>query len=159
MCIRNFLSKNNKTKNKPKYVRIQIKYLKFVANHDIFLLEFYFFFRSLEHFGQYHFPLGLVVRPTQAKWNHSIGHWKFFRVKILELVKLQKEGNSHQDCHIQSSRRTRLGDTSSKWAHLDQLACLGRRLDGVAYGFPLIKLLLRRPSNIISRISQKNFKR
>lgn len=74
MCIRNFLSKNNKTKNKPKYVRIQIKYLKFVANHDVFLLEFYFFFRSLEHFGQYHFPLGLVVRPTQAKWNHSIGH-------------------------------------------------------------------------------------
>ena len=23
-----------------------------------------------------HFPLGFVVRSTQAKWNHSIGHCK-----------------------------------------------------------------------------------
>jgi len=24
----------------------------------------------------YHFPRGLVVSPTQAKWNHSMEHWK-----------------------------------------------------------------------------------
>lgn len=24
----------------------------------------------------YHFPLGLVVRPTHAKWNHSMEHWR-----------------------------------------------------------------------------------
>uniref|UniRef100_A0A8D9AWK5 Uncharacterized protein n=2 Tax=Cacopsylla melanoneura TaxID=428564 RepID=A0A8D9AWK5_9HEMI len=33
----------------------------------------HFFFRSLPHFGQYHFPFGLVVSETHAKWNHSIG--------------------------------------------------------------------------------------
>lgn len=26
------------------------------------------------HFGQYHLPFGLVVRVTQEKWNHSMGH-------------------------------------------------------------------------------------
>jgi len=36
----------------------------------------YFFFLSAVHFGQNHFPFGFVVNPTQAKWNHSIGHWK-----------------------------------------------------------------------------------
>lgn len=36
----------------------------------------YFFFLSAMHFGQNHFPFGFVVNPTQAKWNHSIGHWK-----------------------------------------------------------------------------------
>lgn len=35
----------------------------------------YFFLRSCVHFGQNHFPLGFVVSPTQAKWNHSMGHW------------------------------------------------------------------------------------
>ena len=34
-----------------------------------------FFFLSRMHRGQYHFPFGFVVRPTQAKWNHSIGHY------------------------------------------------------------------------------------
>ena len=29
---------------------------------------------SPRHFGQYHFPLGLAVRPIQPKWNHSMGH-------------------------------------------------------------------------------------
>lgn len=24
----------------------------------------------------YHFPRGLVVSPTQAKWNHSMEHWR-----------------------------------------------------------------------------------
>lgn len=33
---------------------------------------FYFLFLSWEHRGQYHLPLGLVVRPTHAKWNHSM---------------------------------------------------------------------------------------
>jgi len=33
-----------------------------------------FFFLSSMQRGQYHFPFGFVVRPTQAKWNHSIGH-------------------------------------------------------------------------------------
>lgn len=28
------------------------------------------------HLGQYHRPFGLSVMPTQAKWNHSMGHWK-----------------------------------------------------------------------------------
>lgn len=37
--------------------------------------EFYFFFLSCMHFGQYHFPFGFVVKPTHAKWNHSIGHY------------------------------------------------------------------------------------
>lgn len=32
----------------------------------------YFFFRSWEQRGQNHFPRGLVVSPTQAKWNHSM---------------------------------------------------------------------------------------
>lgn len=33
-----------------------------------------FFLRnSSEHLGQNHLPLGLVVRPTHAKWNHSMG--------------------------------------------------------------------------------------
>jgi hypothetical protein len=36
----------------------------------------YFFFLSAVHLGQNHFPFGFVVNPTQAKWNHSIGHWK-----------------------------------------------------------------------------------
>lgn len=36
--------------------------------------EIYFFLRSCEHFGQNHLPFGFVVSPTQAKWNHSIGH-------------------------------------------------------------------------------------
>lgn len=26
------------------------------------------------HLGQYHLPLGLWWRPTQEKWNHSMGH-------------------------------------------------------------------------------------
>lgn len=34
--------------------------------------ETYFFFRSWEQRGQNHFPRGLVVSPTQAKWNHSM---------------------------------------------------------------------------------------
>lgn len=34
--------------------------------------ESYFFFRSWEQRGQNHFPRGLVVSPTQAKWNHSM---------------------------------------------------------------------------------------
>lgn len=34
----------------------------------------YFFLRSCEHFGQNHLPFGFVVKPTQAKWNHSMGH-------------------------------------------------------------------------------------
>lgn len=33
----------------------------------------YFFFLSVEHLGQNHFPFGLLVRPTQVKWNHSMG--------------------------------------------------------------------------------------
>lgn len=32
----------------------------------------YFFLRSWEQRGQNHFPRGLVVSPTQAKWNHSM---------------------------------------------------------------------------------------
>lgn len=34
----------------------------------------YFFLRSCVHLGQNHLPFGFVVRPTQAKWNHSMGH-------------------------------------------------------------------------------------
>jgi hypothetical protein len=71
----------------------------------------YFFFRSWEQRGQnlernmkergrekvsegrcplafifriivtYHFPRGLVVSPTQAKWNHSMEHWKRNKVE------------------------------------------------------------------------------
>jgi len=37
-------------------------------------LTCYFFFLSAIHLGQNHFPLGLVVNLTHAKWNHSIGH-------------------------------------------------------------------------------------
>lgn len=29
--------------------------------------------RSPRHLGQYHFPLGFVVRDTHPKWNHSMG--------------------------------------------------------------------------------------
>lgn len=31
-------------------------------------------FQRQNHMTTNHFPLGLVVRPTQAKWNHSIEH-------------------------------------------------------------------------------------
>jgi hypothetical protein len=46
----------------------------------------HFFFRSAVHFGQNHFPLGLVVNPTQAKWNHSIGHWKRKQSQINSII-------------------------------------------------------------------------
>lgn len=55
------------------------KYLKcnhyFLNKTHTGLDAVYFFLRSCEHFGQNHFPFGFVVKPTQAKWNHSIGHW------------------------------------------------------------------------------------
>lgn len=30
---------------------------------------------SIQVSALYHFPLGLVVKPTHAKWNHSMEHW------------------------------------------------------------------------------------
>lgn len=48
--------------------------------------HFYFFLRSCEHFGQNHFPFGFIVKPTQAKWNHSIGHCKRMKKKISEFL-------------------------------------------------------------------------
>ena len=35
----------------------------------------YFFLRSSVQRGQNHLPLGFIFSPTQAKWNHSMGHW------------------------------------------------------------------------------------
>ena len=32
-----------------------------------------FRFLSSLHFGQYQLPFGFAVKPTQGKWNHSIG--------------------------------------------------------------------------------------
>lgn len=36
----------------------------------------------------YHFPFGLVVRSTQAKWNHSIGHCKTERENKTQKIRL-----------------------------------------------------------------------
>ena len=33
----------------------------------------------------HHFPRGLVVSPTQAKWNHSMEHWERKRMEEAEL--------------------------------------------------------------------------
>jgi hypothetical protein len=35
----------------------------------------------------YHFPFGFVVRPTQGKWNHSMGHYKYRKYYSLNVVK------------------------------------------------------------------------
>lgn len=42
--------------------------------HRVKVDVIYFFFLSAVHLGQNHFPFGFVVNPTQAKWNHSMGH-------------------------------------------------------------------------------------
>lgn len=47
----------------------------FLTTKHLFQFPYLFFLRnSSEHFGQNHLPFGFVVSPTQAKWNHSMGH-------------------------------------------------------------------------------------
>ena len=53
----------------------QVYSSKHSAWHTRVSLCYGFFFLSCMQRGQYHFPFGFVVRPTHAKWNHSIGHY------------------------------------------------------------------------------------
>lgn len=34
----------------------------------------------------YHLPLGLVVKPTHAKWNHSMEHWRTHKTTMMHHV-------------------------------------------------------------------------
>ena len=45
-----------------------------IAQKRIDKMDHHFFFLNcVMHLGQYHFPLGFVVRFMQPKWNHSMG--------------------------------------------------------------------------------------
>lgn len=97
----------------------------------------YFFLRSCEHLGQNHFPFGLVVKPTQAKWNHSIGHCyieeknandcKMIRILSRNAVYL------HQYCHIQSFRHMKPVGIHNTLVRSGQRAYPKRRLGVVLY--------------------------
>lgn len=101
-------------------------------------ITYYFFFRSCEHFGQNHLPFGFVVSPTQAKWNHSIGHY-MRREKMKEMLfgtrrraRIAFGGHSHRGYRNQSFHRMKLDDTNSRSVHLDRRACRAHR-SGAAY--------------------------
>lgn len=104
----------------------------------------YFFFLSLEHLGQNHFPLGLLVSPTQVKWNHSIGHWKAKKYRrqlshhtswhrSLSPPHITKAGTTirrkgkglHQGCRSQSFLHRRPDDKGSMLARSGPQACQG----------------------------------
>lgn len=36
---------------------------------------------SSREFRSHHFPFGFVARSTQAKWNHSMGHWNDRKIR------------------------------------------------------------------------------
>lgn len=56
------------------YVFSSFSLLYFSNSRKNCALGFITFGLSPRHLGQYHFPFGFVVRVTQEKWNHSIGH-------------------------------------------------------------------------------------
>lgn len=97
--------------------------------------------------GSYHFPFGFVARSTQAKWNHSIGHWKEREWVVRWILGALNNfspkccfhcGSSccckhlHRGYHIQSSLHMTLDDTDNMSAHWDRLACLRRQMAALA---------------------------
>lgn len=64
-------------------VEMMFEYFFKIVEYIYAFSKIYFFFLSCVHLGQYHFPLGFVVNPTQAKWNHSIGHYRKKDKKIM----------------------------------------------------------------------------
>lgn len=52
----------------------------------------------------YHLPLGLVVKPTHAKWNHSMEHWSKEKKNDNMLLSIPANGALSRDKTMQKNR-------------------------------------------------------
>ena len=66
-------------------------------------------FLSAVHCGQYHLPLGLDVRPTHWKWNHSMGHCMRGERNNCMGHRTRGERNNCMGHHIQEGKETSIG--------------------------------------------------